>query len=123
MPLKRRRKNSPEFESQNFLLQTLSNVTKLIENLDIKGMIGMLEKQTKRNDQLQKIIEEKNSVIHELKTKIQSLNVSKTGPPPNTENKNRNKQNDITWSRPKNQLNLPFHLHRRKPPRKTSLNL
>ena len=71
-------------------------------------MIGRLEKQTKRNDQLQEIIEEKNTVIHELKMKIQSLNVSKTGPPPNTESKNQNKQDDITWSRPKKLIKPTF---------------
>ena len=107
-PETKEKKQSPEFESQNLLLQTLSNADKLIENLDIKGMIDMFEKQTKRNDQLQKIIEEKNTVIHELEMKIQSLNVSKTGPPPNTENKNQNKQDDITWSRPKKSIKPTF---------------
>ena len=93
-------KRNPKLECQKLLLQTLSNAHKLIENLDIKGM---LEKQTKRNDQLQK-----NTVIRELKMKIQSVNISKTGPPSNTENKNQNKQDDVPWSRPKKAIKPTF---------------
>ena len=117
------KKHSPECESQNLLLQTLSNTNELIENLDIKGIIGMLEKQTKRNNQLQKIIKEKNTVIHELKMKIQSFNVSKSAPPPNTESKNQNEQDDITWTRPKKLIKLTFPPTSEKPPSKTGLNL
>ena len=40
--------------------------------------------------------------------KIQFLNVSKTGPPPNTESKNQNKQDNITWSRPKKSIKPTF---------------
>ena len=98
-------KQSPKLECQKLLLQTLLNAHKLIENLDIKGM---LEKQTKSNDQLQKIIEQKNTVIRELKMKIQSVNISKIGPPSNTENKNQNKQDDVPWGRPKKSIKPTF---------------
>ena len=68
----------PQFLSHNLLLQALANANKLIESLDFKGMFELLRKQTKRNEELHKIIDDKNQIIHDLQMKIQSLNLMKS---------------------------------------------
>ena len=74
-------------------------------------MFELLRKQTKRNEELHKIIDDKNQIIHDLQMNIQSLNLIKSGQSPSSETKVDNthdvKHGDA-WSRPKKPFKHTF---------------
>ena len=74
-----------DYVTHTVVLQTLTHANKFIENLDIKGMIEMLQNQIKRNEELQQIIDNKNAFIHDLQMNIQSLTVLTKQPCPEVE--------------------------------------
>ena len=93
-----------DYVTHTVVLQTLTHADKLIENLDIKGMIEMLQNQIKRNEELQQIIDNKNAFIHDLQMNIQSLTVLTKQPCPEVEQVKKKEDmtcDDIMWSKPK----------------------
>ena len=93
-----------DYVTHTVVLQTLTHANKLIENLDIKGMIEMLQTQIKRNEELQQIIDNKNAFIHDLQINIQSLTVLTKQLCPDVEQVKKKEDmtcDDIMWSKPK----------------------
>ena len=85
--------------------------TELIESLDLKGMFELLMKQTKRNQELHKIIDDKNQIIDDLQMNIQSLNLMKSGQSPSSETKFDDMydvRHDDAWPRPKKSIKHTF---------------
>ena len=94
----------PQFLSHSLLLQALANANKLIESPDVKAMFELLWKQTKRNEELHKILDDKNQIIHDLQMNIQSLNLMKSGQSPSSRTKfddTQDVKHDNAWFRPK----------------------
>ena len=101
----------PQFLSHSLLLQALANANKLDESLDLKGTFELLPKQTKRNEELHKIIDDKNRIIHDLQMNIQSLNLMKSGQSPSSETKfdyTHDVKHDDACSRPKRPIKRTF---------------
>ena len=93
-----------DYVTHTVVLQTLTHANKLIENLDIKGMIEMLQNQLKRNEELQQIIDNKNAFIHNIQMNIQSLTVLTKQRCPEVEQVKKKEDmtcDDIMWSKPK----------------------
>ena len=111
IPITNKIGKDPQFLSHSLLLQALANANKLVESLDPKGMFELLRKQTKRNEELHKIIDDKNQIIHDLHMNIQSLNLMKSGQSPSSETKSNDTHNvrhDDAWSWPKKHTKHTF---------------